>query len=47
MKRRGGEGGQGWEGKFRGSGGRRERGRKKRRGNLGGAGPPKYFYVEP
>ena len=41
-----GKGAQGWEGKFRGSGGRRERGREKGRGGKiygGGAGPPNIF----
>ena len=46
-KGREGKGGQGWEGKFRGTGGRRERGREKGRGNLGGARPPKCFFLEP
>ena len=39
-----GMGGQGWEGKFRGSGGRRERRREKGRGGkIRGPGPPNVF----
>ena len=44
------KGAQGWEGKFWGSGGRRERGREKGRGGKiygGGGRPPKYFFLEP
>jgi len=45
MEGRGGEGAEGWEGKFRGSGGRRERGRE--RGGegkfRGGSPPPNIF----
>ena len=43
------KGGQGWEGKFRGSRGREGKGVGKRGGreNLGGgAGPPKCFFLE-
>ena len=45
MKRRGGEGGQGWEGKFRGSWGEGKGvGKKGGEGKFRGARPPQCFF---